>query len=258
MYGGEINPNVNNNTFVDIENYAIYIDNDDIVKVDEQDYDSLYNTCISNGRMYIRNINDKNAEDIVIQAEGEKEIFLTETATELLKEGKGLIYFKDLDDDIKLFEMVIMNKELTKPLYALMELLNKQKSDDIDDTYSSMCQRFLDLLIESNIDANAIAAEIIVNRLLRSVKNPYSRPDFTKKELEPYAIYTVRKALEKNPSPLVGISFQDLKRQFLSDDFFEERNSTSFIDPFFWTEIPTDNLKKSDKIIREKKKKEMV
>lgn len=208
--------------------------------------------------MYIRNINDKNAEDIVIQAEGEKEIFLTETATELLKEGKGLIYFKDLDDDIKLFEMVIMNKELTKPLYALMELLNKQKSDDIDDTYSSMCQRFLDLLIESKIDANAIAAEIIVNRLLRSVKNPYSRPDFTKKELEPYGIYTVRKALEKNPSPLVGISFQDLKRQFLSDDFFEERNSTSFIDPFFWTEIPTDNLKKYDKIIREKKKKEMV
>ena len=40
-----------------------------------------------------------------------------------MKKGKGLIYFKDLDDDIKLFEMVIMNQELTKPLYDL----NKEK-----------------------------------------------------------------------------------------------------------------------------------
>ena len=46
-------------------------------------------------------------EDIPIQVEGEKEIFLTETALELMRKGKGLIYFKDLDDDIKLFEMVI-------------------------------------------------------------------------------------------------------------------------------------------------------
>ena len=55
----------------------------------------------------------------MIQAKDEKEIFLTETALEMMKKGKGLIYFKDLDDDIKLFEMVIMNKELTKPLYDL-------------------------------------------------------------------------------------------------------------------------------------------
>ena len=42
-----------------------------------------------------------------MQAEGEKEIFLSETALELMKKGKGLIHFKYLDDDIKLFEMVI-------------------------------------------------------------------------------------------------------------------------------------------------------
>ena len=42
-----------------------------------------------------------------MQADGEKEIFLTETTLELMKKGKGLIYIKDLDDDIKLFEMVI-------------------------------------------------------------------------------------------------------------------------------------------------------
>ncbi len=34
--------------------YAIYIKPEDIVKLEEQDYDSLYNTCIHNGRIYIR------------------------------------------------------------------------------------------------------------------------------------------------------------------------------------------------------------
>lgn len=249
ILGGEINPVINDNDKVDdIENYAIYINPDDIVKMEEQDYDSLYNTCISNGRFYIRDISKKNSEDIIIQAEGEKEIFVTETALDMMKKGKGLIYFKDLDDDVKLFEMVIMNQELTKPLYDLMDLLNKQRTDEINETIDTISQKFLDLLIESKIDANVIAAELITNRLIRSAINTYERPDFLEEDLEPYNIYTVSKALEKNKSPLIGISFQNIKRQFLSDELYEERNGTSFIDPFYWTDIPTDNLKKYSKL----------
>lgn len=257
LLAGEINPNINENDKVDnIEDYAIYINPEDVTKLEEQDYDSLYNTCISNGRFYIRNIADPEAEDILIQAEGEKEIFLTETALEMQKKGKGLIYFKDLDDDCKLFEMVIMNQELTKPLYELMQLLNKQNTDSINDTIDSMSQHMLDILIESNIDANVIAAELIINRLIRSIKDPYVRPDFYSNELEPYQIYTVAKALEKNKSPLMGLSFQHFKRQFLSDDLYEERNGTSFIDPFFWKEVPTDNLKLYSKLAKEEQDKE--
>lgn len=108
ILGGEINPVVNDNEKVpNIEDYAIYIDPDDVVKMEEQDYDSMYNTCISNGRFYIRNLKNPDAEDILIQAEGEKEIFLTDEAIAMMKKGKGLINFKDIDDDTKLFEMVI-------------------------------------------------------------------------------------------------------------------------------------------------------
>ena len=57
ILGGEINPVVNDNERVkNIDDYAIYINPDDIVKVEEQDDDSLFNTCIGNGRLYIRNI----------------------------------------------------------------------------------------------------------------------------------------------------------------------------------------------------------
>ena len=132
-----------------------------------------------------------------------------------------------------------------------MDLLNKQRAEEIDETIDTMSQKFLDLLCESGIAANVIAAELIVNRLIRSVENMYDRPDFSKEELEPYQIFTVRKALEKNKSPLIGISFQDIKRQFLSDELYEDRQGTSFIDPFYWTDIPTDNLKEYGRITSE-------
>lgn len=249
LVGGEINPIINDNKNRIIEDYAIYIDPADVVKMEEQDYDSLYNTCIANGRFYIRNIANPNEKDILIQAEGEKEIFVSEEALDAQKKGKGLIYFKDLDDDCKLFEMVIMNKELTKALYDLMDLLNKENTEDIDETIDSMSQKFMDILVESKIDANVVAAELIINRLIRSVRDIHVRPDFSDPNyIEPYKIVTVAKAIEHNESPLIGISCQYIKRQFLSDELYEDKHGSSFIDPLYWTDIPTDNLKQYDKI----------
>lgn len=243
IVGGEINANVNENEEVpNIEDYAIYVNPDDISKVEEFDEDSLYNTVISNGRFYIRNIVDSEEPDIVIQAENEKEIYVTEDASDMLKAGNNLIRFADLDDDEKLFEVTIMNNELTKPLYDIMNLINRQNKDDIDDDIDSICNKFLGLVIEAKIGASVIATELIINRLIRSSSNIFERPDFSKDVVEPYQILTVSKALEKNPSPMIGLSFQNLKRQVLSNELFEERNEPSYMDAYFKTEIPTKNL----------------
>ena len=50
--------------------------------------------------------------------------------------------------------------------------------------------------------------------------------------------------MEKNPSPLMGIGFQNIKRQLLSNDLFEKRTETSYIDNFFKPTISTENLSK--------------
>lgn len=252
--GGEISPFINDNESVEnLDNYAIYIDPEDKRKIDEMDDDGLYNTVIYNGRFYITNLNDK--DDIIeIQCEGEKEIFLSDTAIELMNKGKGLIKFKDLNDGDTLFEMNIMNNELTKPLYGIMNLLNKENKDEIDETIDSISQKFLDLLIESKIDANVIACELIINRLIVAAKDKYRRPDFSDEELEDYEIITVSKALTNNKSPLIGISFQNIKRQFLSDELFEERDGTAYIDEFYRKEVSTANLKKYSKIVRADRK----
>ena len=128
---------------------------------------------------------------------------------------------------------------------------DKDDDEDVKESINTMSQKFLDILVEAGIDANVVAAELIINRMIRSVTRPFERPDFSKDELEPYSIYTVSKALEKNKSITVGLSFQNIKRQILSDDSFTERTGTSYLDPFYKTEISTDNYKKYTQIIKE-------
>lgn len=244
IIGGDINPIVTDNQYVNIEDYAIYIDPSDTSKMEEMDDDSLYNNVIESGRFFIRNIKDPSEPDIVIQVEGEKEIFITEEASSILKNNHNMIYFSDIDDDDKLFEVSIMNNELTKPLYSLMHLLDKQNKEIINNTIDFVSNKFLNLVIDAHIGVGAIACELIINRLIRAEEDIYRRPDFSKDILEPYVILTARKSLEKNSSPLIGIAFQDIKRQLLSNELFEKRTEPSYIDNFFKTRISTENLLK--------------
>lgn len=254
---GEINPNVNNNPNIEnVYDYAIYIDPDSMSKVEDMDDDSLFNTVIVDGTFYLRNIVNPKEKDIKVSSTSNKEIYVSREAVDLMNRNKGLIMFKDLDDDFKLFEVVIMNHELTKPLYDLMDLLNKENKDDdsnIDETIDTISQKFLELLIESGISANNIAAEIIINRLIRSVENIYERPDFRQDEMPLYDILTVRRALTVNKSPLLSLCYQDIKKQFLSDSLYTVRNGTSYIDEFFKTNISTENLKKYSDLMNARK-----
>lgn len=259
IYGGDISPIINDNKDVkDIEDYVLYIDPEDIAMTDEMDDDSLYNSYIKTGTFYIYNKKTPDKK-IEMKLKNVKEIFITEEATELMESNKGLIPFSQMDDDTNLFSIVFMNRELTAPLYSLMNMLDKNSSkdddEDVKESIETMSQKFLDILVEAGIGANVIAAELIMNRMIRSVARPYERPDFTKDEVEPYTIYTVSKALEKNKSVTVGLSFQNIKRQILSDDTFTERTGTSYLDPFYQTDISTDNYREYSKLVRENSKK---
>ena len=250
MIGGEINPIINDNAYFDnIDDFAIEILPDEILKVEELDDDSLYNSYISTGRFFV--FNTKDPEERYEIAVKDKEIYISDDIISIMHKNKGIIPFSMLDDDTKLFEVIIFNSELTKPLYQLMDLLNKNKDDEVNENIDSMSQKFLELLIESKINANIVAGEIIINRLIVSLKNKYERPDFTEKTLEPYKIYTARKALETNKSPIVGIAFQNIKMQFTSEELFDERDAESYLDPFFKTNVSFKNYKKYANIINE-------
>lgn len=244
LTGQEITANVTENPFVpNIDDYAIYIDPESVSKVEELDDDSVYNTMIASGKFIIRNLKNSSEKDIEICTDGGKEIYITDYTLELLQKGKNLIKFSNLDDKAVLFEVIIDNNELTKPLYELMELINKKKELGTY-TIDSVANRMIDLFVESGSPAHASAAEIILNRLIRDIDDIYERPDFRRENIGGYQMINLSKAIEKNPSPIIGLSTQYIKRQILdsSGDLFGRRTATSYLDELYLKEIPTDVL----------------
>lgn len=128
-----------------------------------------------------------------------------------------------------------------------MALLN---SDTGKETYEEMCQEFVELLVDAGIKAMSISGEVLINRLIR--KDPdddFKRPDFSKKNIGPYKILSVIKALVSNESALIGLSTQDLKKQILSDELLK-KTGTSYIDDFFMPEVSTERLSELHEIVK--------
>lgn len=249
LIGGEIMPVLQvEDEDKDIDDYAIYINPDDINKVDEYEDDSLFNNFLPDAKFVIRNINNPKEEDIPIELE-DKELFISKDVMKDIYKNNGYIYFSELNEDMKLFEINIQNKELTKPLYDLMDLINKKKDND-NETIDTMLQQFLDLMVTAKISASIVAGEVIINRLIKDVNDPYVRPDFSQEIMPKYQIKTVKNALTKNKSPLIGLSSENLKKQLLDDELYTTRYEESYIDPLFKETISMKRLKGYSKLVR--------
>lgn len=249
LIGGEIMPVLQvEDEDKDIDDYAIYINPEDINKVDEYEDDSLFNNFLPDAKFVIRNINNPKEEDIPIELE-DKELFISKDVMKDIYKNNGYIYFSELNEDMKLFEINIQNKELTKPLYDLMDLINKKKDND-NETIDSMLQQFLDLMVTAKISASIVAGEVIINRLIKDVNDPYVRPDFSQEIMPKYQIKTVKNALTKNKSPLIGLSSENLKKQLLDDELYTTRYEESYVDPLFKETISMKRLKGYSKLVR--------
>lgn len=226
------------------DDLAILINPDEVERKEEFDSDSTYNTFISSGRFFIVNLVTGEQEEVRIK--NDKEIYITGYATEVMKSSKdGLIRFKDLDESTPILEVTIMNNELTKPLYDLMKLLDKQDRSALLDelTIDAFSQKYLDTIIEANMSASMAAGELVINRIVREKDNIRRRPDFSSIWMPEYDIYTISSALENNASITVGLSFEQLQRQLLNANL-DERTGTSYMDVFFQETLSTKEFKK--------------
>lgn len=224
------------------EDLAIRVNLDDVFKKEEYDSDSTYNTYIDSGCFQIMNL--KTGEVIDIKIENDKEIYIVSEVASLMRENEGIIKLKDLDDDARIFEVIILNNELTKPLYELMDILDKTEKKNMDEvTIDTVSQRILDIFVEANIGAQMVAGELILNRLIRKPDNIFRRPDFAYRDMPDYEIVRISKALEYNASPLIGLSFEQYKRQLLNSNL-SERTDTSFLDVNFKERLSTKKMKK--------------
>jgi len=151
----------------------------------------------------------------------------------------------------RLLSIDIKNHGLTDNLYMIMNLLNKDagKYDD----YSALAQHFFETLIRANIRCRHVQAEIILNRLIRDANNLYKRPDFGKFKHPEFKILTLNQALINTKAPTVGFSYQEIKRQLLSDGLYNEKDGSSYLDPLYATKVDTSRLR--DLIMRRREER---
>lgn len=217
------------------QKYSLIIIQDNIVSLSElsegeiTDFLTLFHVKdLSTGEVY--EINESEM----------KEMYLSPDLMAILKSvkpKKGVyeINFMDIPDDCSLFLISIENNELTKPLYNIMGVLDsKKKREEIGmRSISDICQTMLDLIIESDIDAQAVHSEILIIPLVRDIDDIHRRPDFTKYlASDKSQILTLTSALLNHPSPLVGLSSSYLNRQ-LKNPLTFKKCAESVVDPFF-------------------------
>lgn len=224
------------NCKVDIEEYELYIPEDIIRHEDIYDTDNDCNSYINEPFFLRRKDGGDEAE---ITTKSPKDIYISKYLCNLIKENEGHVDLVQLIDEPWLMRIDISNNELTKPLYDLMDLTSKK---GIPENADEMAQKYTRLLIEADIPTAAIAGEIVVTALMRSIDSDYEYPNFRRNGDVQYRLVPLRTALERNSSINIGLIYQDLKRQLLSPDLYN-RKGESVHDALFNEKTDTSSLR---------------
>lgn len=239
---------------------SIRIEEDNVIPVNEQDMGDI-NAFGNNIESPIYIYNKKTKKYEAIEISNYESMFIDSESMsffELVTDketGKKYyeITFNELNVELegRLESIDIKNNGLTDNLYMIMNLLNKDVSKYED--YSHMAQDFFNIFISAGINCRHVQAEIILNRLIRDANDLYSRPDFRSFNTPEYKILTLNRALIKTKAPTIGISYQELKRQLLSDEIYTEKNGSSYLDPLYANKVNTRRLKELIRKVKERK-----
>ena len=218
-----------------VKDLAIYVNPDEVKKVEELDPNSTYNTYIETGRFYI--INTKTGESQEVSVKNDKNIFIRTESSALFKQFDGYLPLKEIEEDQPVFEISINNNPLTKPFHDLISIIDSENRKAMDEvTIDTISQKVLDLFVEGKLDVPIAGAEFILNRICRRPDNVMKRPNFGKRKMPKYKFYGLSKVVENNESITTGMSFEQLQRQF-TNLLISERNGTGFYDPMFKEDV---------------------
>lgn len=219
---------LDDNDDININNYSLVIKDEDLQLVSEFD-ENLYNHFVQ--KFYI---SKKGSEDLIEIVElNENDLYIDKDIFKSMKKKSSHreIQLNKIETD-NIFVIEIKNNELTKPLYDIMNLLDIKKSEHRGDI-QTMLTRMNELMIQSRINLQSIHAEMIIYSLIRKTDNILERPDFNSYDGRNYTILTIKDSLENHASPIIGISFQYLKRQLTKRPLTYSKAAVSVLDPLF-------------------------
>ena len=246
----------------DPTDYSIRIEDCNCIPINQQDMQE-YNTFGNHIESPFFIYNNKTKEYTKIEIINYESMFIDAVSMKNFKvvsdkksEGGRKYYdipLAVLSNDLegRLLSIDIKNNGLTDNLYMIMDLLGKNaaKYDD----YSVLAQDFFESIMHAGINCRIVQSEIILNRLIRDAEDIYKRPDFKQFKLPPYKILNLNQALLNTKAPTVGLSYQELKRQLLSDDIYETKDGSSYLDNMYADKISTEHLKKLAAKVKERR-----
>jgi len=250
-------------SIIPFESLTLRIPEDNIVPLNQNDmieYNTFGNSVVA--PFYVYNSKSKEYDEIeIINYEA---MFIDSTSIKMFKlvadkkinKSYYEIPFDTLSTELegRLLSIDIKNNGLTDNLYALMNLLNKDANKFED--YNLLAQHFFEMLIEANIRCRNIQGEIILNRLIRDANDIYHRPDFSSYQVPAYKILTLNQALLNTEAPTIPFSYQELRRQVLSDDLYTIKTGRSYLDPLYSEIVPTDRFKRLHEKMRQRRKEQ--
>lgn len=235
---------------VPTDHLSIRIEEDNVIPINQNDMVE-YNTFGNHIESPIYIYNNKTKEYDKIEIINYESMFIDSTSMKLFKivqdKKNGLQYYDMpltvLSEELegRLLSIDIKNHGLTDNLYKIMNLLNKDAGNYTD--YSVLAQHFFETLINAEIRCRHVQAEVILNRLIRDANDLYSRPDFLQFRHPEFKILTLNQALLNTKAPTIGFSYQENRRQLLSDALYNEKDGSSYLDPLYSVEINTKRLK---------------
>lgn len=220
-----------NESDMDMSQYEFYLDN--IFQIDELSDDVDFNKFMQ--FVKIRNIKNHEEYYEVVENDG-KELFIHPEFdkivknTEIGENNEIIIPFDKLTEET-LFTINIVNNELTKPLKEMEKLLSGSVFKGMDVTIDLMEQKFIELLIESNIMVNSVHASILIKSFVREKGNNLKRPDFGKIFVD-YSLLGLHNSLADNPSITNSLAYDYLKKQLTTYSTFNKCESSP-LDVFF-------------------------
>lgn len=198
-------------TETELQYYMLQLDN--LILLDELADNERFNKFIQ----YIKIVDIRTGQLYEIVEDDGKELFIHPDFDDFLKEysmreeGSYIIPLEDLTD-MYLFSINIQNNEMTKPLKDTDNLLKGSYFGTHLITIEQMEQKFIELMIESDIKINSIHAAIMLRNLVREKDNFLKRPDFRKIFVD-YVVLGYPAALENNPAITTSLAYDYLKKQ---------------------------------------------
>jgi hypothetical protein len=158
-------------------------------------------------------------------------------------------YYESNDDSLDItitakeyrggFKYTVENQEFSKSLKNIIKLLDtnnhlltKEQKENSKTEFDNIYSKIIELLVSSKINLNSAHIELILKRLIREKNNHDKYLDFSKEELDDFVVLRLTDAIINNPSIGPGLSFERIKQQLFSPEFFK-RSGTSIIDKLY-------------------------